>query len=160
MPRRTHDDSLETKKNILASAQRLFTRRGFERTSLSDIAKYAGVTRGAIYWHFENKEELLLCLIDSLEQRVSKFENKSPVSQSLLDDDYNRMNRFVKSYFELDLITHEVRENYLNRVEAAYKHYRTNPDQKLAKNKENTTGSSQKSDRATPIYNMRLKVGE
>lgn len=68
MPRRTHDDSLETKKNILASAQRLFTRRGFERTSLSDIAKYAGVTRGAIYWHFENKEELLLCLIDSLEQ--------------------------------------------------------------------------------------------
>ncbi len=61
-------DSLETKKNILASAQRLFARRGFERTSLSDIAKYAGVTRGAIYWHFENKEELLLCLIDSLEQ--------------------------------------------------------------------------------------------
>lgn len=46
MPRRTHDDSLETKKNILASAQRLFTRRGFERTSLSDIAKYLGVTRG------------------------------------------------------------------------------------------------------------------
>lgn len=68
MPRRTHDDSLKTKKNILASAQRLFTRRGFERTSLSDIAKYAGVTRGAIYWHFENKEELLICLIDSIEQ--------------------------------------------------------------------------------------------
>ncbi len=105
-------------------------------------------------------QEHIQKLIDSLEQRVSKFENKSPVSQSLLDDDYNRMNRFVKSYFELDLITHEVRENYSNRVEAAYKHYRTNPDQKLAKNKENTTGSSQKSDRATPIYNMRLKVGE
>lgn len=99
-------------------------------------------------------------LIDSLEQRVSKFENKSPVSQSLLVDDYNRMNRFVKSYFELDLITQEVRQNYLDRVETAYKHYTLKPDQKLAKNKENTTGSSKKSDRATPIYNMRLKVGE
>ena len=103
-------------------------------------------------------QEHIQKLIDSLEQRVSKFENKSPVSQSLLDDDYNRMNRFVKSYFELDLITHEVRENYLNRIEAAYKHYRTHPDQKLAKNKENTTGSSQKSDRATPIYNMGVTV--
>ena len=64
MPRRTHDDSLKTKKNILASAQRLFTRRGFERTSLSDIAKYAGVTRGAIYWHFENKEHFSLNLLN------------------------------------------------------------------------------------------------
>ncbi|UTO17985.1 replication initiation factor domain-containing protein [Acinetobacter sp. Z1] len=97
-------------------------------------------------------------LIDSLEQRVSKFENKSPVSQSLLVDDYNRMNRFVKSYFELDLITQEVRQSYLDRVETAYKHYTLKPDQKLAKNKENTTGSSKKSDRVTPIYNMGVTV--
>ncbi len=67
MPRRTHEDSLETKRSILESAQRLFSRRGYERTSLSDIAKYAGVTRGAIYWHFENKEELLVGLIDYIE---------------------------------------------------------------------------------------------
>ena len=36
MPRRTHDDSLETKKNILASAQRLFTRRGFSYENISE----------------------------------------------------------------------------------------------------------------------------
>ena len=36
-------------------------------------------------------QEHIQKLIDSLEQRVSKFENKSPVSQSLLDDDYNRI---------------------------------------------------------------------
>ena len=54
MPRKTHDDSLETRKRILESALRLFSRRGFERTSLSDIAKYSNVTRGAIYWHFES----------------------------------------------------------------------------------------------------------
>ena len=60
MPRRTQEDSQATRRKILESAQRLFTRRGYERTSLSDIAKYAGVTRGAIYWHFENKEETVL----------------------------------------------------------------------------------------------------
>ncbi|MGN0902248.1 MAG: TetR/AcrR family transcriptional regulator [Succinivibrio sp.] len=68
MTRRTHQDSIETKKKILASAQRLFTSRGYERTSLTDIAKYAHVTRGAIYWHFESKEELLLCLLDSIDE--------------------------------------------------------------------------------------------
>ena len=75
MPRKTHDNSLDTRKAILASAKRLFSRRGFESTSLSDIAKYAGVTRGAIYWHFENKEELLLALLDSIEedQSYSKY---------------------------------------------------------------------------------------
>ena len=69
MPRRTQEDSLATRKKILESAQRLFTRRGYERTSLSDIAKYAGVTRGAIYWHFENKEELIGQL-EHLKQRI------------------------------------------------------------------------------------------
>lgn len=68
MPRKTHDDSLETRKNILDSALRLFSRRGFERTSLSDIAKFSNVTRGAIYWHFENKEDLFIALCEDIEK--------------------------------------------------------------------------------------------
>ena len=43
MPKRTHEDSLETKRNILSSAKRLFSIRGYERTSLSDIAKYCDI---------------------------------------------------------------------------------------------------------------------
>ena len=66
MPKRTYEDSLVTKQNILNSAKRLFSRRGYERTSLSDVAKYAGVTRGAIYWHFSSKEDLLLGLLEKL----------------------------------------------------------------------------------------------
>ena len=68
MPRKANDNGIETKKAILASAKRLIARRGYENTSLSDIAKYAGVTRGSVYWHFENKEELLIALLDSLEE--------------------------------------------------------------------------------------------
>jgi TetR/AcrR family acrAB operon transcriptional repressor len=70
MPRRTQEDYQATRRKIIESAQRLFTRRGYERTSLSDIAKYAGVTRGAIYWHFENKEELLVNLMDFIDKEM------------------------------------------------------------------------------------------
>ena len=68
MPRNANNNGIDTKKSILASAKRLIARRGYENTSLSDIAKYASVTRGAVYWHFENKEELLIALLDSLEE--------------------------------------------------------------------------------------------
>ncbi len=66
MSRKTHEESQQTRKAILDSAYRLFSRRGFERTSLSDIAKYAGVTRGAVYWHFEDKAQLLLELCEDI----------------------------------------------------------------------------------------------
>lgn len=62
MSKRTHAEALETKQNILKAAQKVFTQKGFAKASLSDIAREANVTRGAIYWHFENKNELLAAL--------------------------------------------------------------------------------------------------
>src|SRR4051794_1245695 len=56
--RRTKDDSEQTRKRILAAARDEFARRGVTRTTLEHIAHAAGVTRGAIYWHFANKAEL------------------------------------------------------------------------------------------------------
>ena len=68
MARRTKAEAQETRRAIMKAAMRQFSQQGWSATSLVDVAREAGVTRGAIYWHFENKEELLLCLIDSLEQ--------------------------------------------------------------------------------------------
>jgi AcrR family transcriptional regulator len=48
-----------TRERILASAERLFANRGFERVSMPAIAKASGVTAGAIYKHFESKADLL-----------------------------------------------------------------------------------------------------
>jgi AcrR family transcriptional regulator len=45
-----------TTRAILAAARRLFTARGFEQTSVDDIAAQAGVAKGAIYHHFDSKE--------------------------------------------------------------------------------------------------------
>lgn len=58
MPRRTKDEAVETRNQILDAAERVFSARGVSRTSLADIAEAASVTRGAIYWHFKDKAEL------------------------------------------------------------------------------------------------------
>lgn len=58
MARRTKEDAQRTRERILDMAEREFQRRGVSRTSLEQIATAAGVTRGAVYWHFRNKADL------------------------------------------------------------------------------------------------------
>lgn len=58
MVRRTKAEALATRDSILDAAERLFHDKGVSRTSLEDIAREAGVTRGAIYWHFPDKATL------------------------------------------------------------------------------------------------------
>ena len=57
--RRTKEEAAQTRAALLDAAEQLFAERGVSRTSLADIAAAAGVTRGAVYWHFRNKSELL-----------------------------------------------------------------------------------------------------
>ena len=64
MVRRTRDEAAETRTGILDAAERVFAKRGVSHTSLEDIARNAGVTRGAIYWHFKNKSELFTAMVN------------------------------------------------------------------------------------------------
>lgn len=64
MVRRTKEEALETRSRILDAAELVFYEKGVSRTSLADIAHAAGVTRGAIYWHFENKGDLFTAMFD------------------------------------------------------------------------------------------------
>ncbi|MBP2196754.1 multidrug efflux transporter transcriptional repressor AcrR [Pantoea cypripedii] len=59
MARKTKAQALETRNQILDAALAHFSEHGVAATSLTDIATAAGVTRGAIYWHFKNKADLL-----------------------------------------------------------------------------------------------------
>ena len=67
MARRTKEDALATRDLILDAAERVFQRRGVSRTSLQEIAEEASLTRGAIYWHFQNKADVF----DAMMQRVT-----------------------------------------------------------------------------------------
>lgn len=64
MARRTKEAAEETRTRILDTAEQVFHEKGVTRTSLSDIASHAGVTRGAIYWHFADKAALFQAMCD------------------------------------------------------------------------------------------------
>ncbi len=64
MARRTKDEAQETRNRILDAAEHVFSEHGVSRTSLEDIAQAAGVTRGAIYWHFKDKSEVFAAMVN------------------------------------------------------------------------------------------------
>jgi TetR/AcrR family acrAB operon transcriptional repressor len=64
MARRTKLEAQETRNRILDTAEEVFREQGVTSTSLADIADAAGVTRGAIYWHFRNKGDLFAAMLD------------------------------------------------------------------------------------------------
>lgn len=66
MVRKTKEEAQETRTAILDAAERVFQERGVSHTSLAEIAAAAGVTRGAIYWHFANKSDVF----DALFERI------------------------------------------------------------------------------------------
>ncbi|WP_299592755.1 TetR family transcriptional regulator [uncultured Microbulbifer sp.] len=67
MAKRRKEDALETRERILDAAIDVFDRRGVSRPSLTEIAELAGVTRGAVYGHFQNKADLFGALADRIQ---------------------------------------------------------------------------------------------
>src|SRR5690349_5506869 len=59
-----------TRDALVDAAAEVFVRRGFDAASLDEIAETAGFTRGAIYKHFDNKEDLFLAVFDRVNDRV------------------------------------------------------------------------------------------
>ncbi|EOQ54907.1 MULTISPECIES: multidrug efflux transporter transcriptional repressor AcrS [Escherichia] len=58
MAKRTKAEALKTRQELIETAIAQFALHGVSKTTLNDIADAANVTRGAIYWHFENKTQL------------------------------------------------------------------------------------------------------
>ena len=78
MVRKTKEDAAITRQRIIDAAREMFLLKGVSRTSLEQIATHASVTRGAVYWHFQNKaelfhamrEEVYLPLIDRMDDTL------------------------------------------------------------------------------------------
>lgn len=62
--RKTKTEAQKTRQHLLDAALEVFWRDGVTRASLQAIAQEAGVTRGALYWHFKNKEDLFETLFE------------------------------------------------------------------------------------------------
>ena len=88
MARSTKEEARETRSRILDAAENVFHANGVTRTSLADVAHAAGVTRGAIYWHFKNKADLFNAMcervrlpMEAMVQETSAQANRDPLLQ-------------------------------------------------------------------------------
>ena len=64
MARKTKAEAAETREALLDAAEEVFLDKGVARTSLEQIARHAGMTRGAVYWHFRNKADLFQAMLN------------------------------------------------------------------------------------------------
>lgn len=65
MARKTKEEAEKTYWALLDSSAALFLEKGIAATTLHEISARAGVTRGALYWHFKGKGEIIMAIIDS-----------------------------------------------------------------------------------------------
>lgn len=88
MPPQSTKKSIETRTRIFASALDLFRERGFERTTMRDIATHAKVATGAAYYYFESKDAIVLAFYEraqhELEETISATLNASTTLEARL----------------------------------------------------------------------------
>lgn len=98
MVRRTKEEAQETRSQILDAAEKAFYEHGVGRTTLAKIAEVAGVTRGAIYWHFSNKSDLFQAMF---ERAHLPFEALAKASESESEPDpLGRMRELLVQLFK------------------------------------------------------------
>ena len=120
MARRTKEDAEATRSKLLDAAQEVFHAKGVAGASLSDVAQAAGVTRGAIYWHFENKA----ALFDAMMQRVTlPFEQAWGNERARIEKQRSALSRILDIFqmvlhsVSTDPITRQVFDIALYKVE-------------------------------------------
>jgi AcrR family transcriptional regulator len=68
-PNHKNLQSQETANRILTQAMRIFLEKGYHGTSIEEITRAAKLTKGALYWHFRSKEDLLKRIVEEYEKR-------------------------------------------------------------------------------------------
>jgi len=118
MVRRTKEEAQETRKQIMEAAEQAFYERGVARTTLADIAALAGVTRGAIYWHFSNKSDLVQAMLDSLHEPLEEMAKNSESEDEV--DPLGWMRKLLVHLFQqvaMDPKTRRINEILFHKIE-------------------------------------------
>ena len=99
MARRTKEEAEQTRQALLDTALRLFSERGIGQTSLKDVAAETGVTHGALYWHFKNREDLVHALYER--SRLPLDELQLEQMQAARQDGIKALGDFLLQWCEL-----------------------------------------------------------
>lgn len=64
--RRVKEEALKTRKKLIESAMEIMSEKPFPNISMTEIARRIGLSKGAIYWHFKNKNDVLISVIENM----------------------------------------------------------------------------------------------
>ena len=87
---------IANKESILKEAELLFAKNGFKATSIRDLAASTGLSHGAIYYHFKNKEDLFLKLIEIKLKELTPAMKKAANSKGTVRQ---RLTKLLTTYF-------------------------------------------------------------
>ena len=122
--KRTKQEAEQTKNELLDVAFKEFLETGYNESRLEDIAAKAGVTRGALYWHFKNKDDLLDSLISQKDIESNKIADEIAGSD---DEPFEKLKKFVNLNFP-DLSGGRKEKNYVKLKVELYKHFNEKGD--------------------------------
>lgn len=116
MARKCKEDAEKTRQAVLESALDVFSEKGFAKATFDEIAARAGFTKGAVYWYFRNKADLVAALINEyVERKRTELAPVVPEGNSLddllnyfvlwagaseRDQRFSRFNRFMACQME------------------------------------------------------------
>lgn len=102
MARKTPDEAAQTRQNIVEAARHLFYSKGVSATTLEHIARAAGVTRGAVYWHFADKAALVAALREQLVLSLVEHVDAIMLDEEVVDPLVGLEHGFLKMFTILE----------------------------------------------------------
>jgi TetR/AcrR family acrAB operon transcriptional repressor len=79
MARKTKKEAAVTRQKIMDAALNVFCEKGYSKTTFVDIAREIGLSKGAVYWHFKTKPELLAAIVAYGEEKQCTAEKAQPI---------------------------------------------------------------------------------
>jgi TetR/AcrR family transcriptional regulator, acrAB operon repressor len=119
--KKTKEEAALTRQMLLESALRVFNRKGYAQTTLEEVAKEAGVTRGALYWHFNNKFEMFQMVLQE------KYNEVSSRILDIIDSDLKPLKKLRQLFLEFFHIMSNIKEY---RMVEDIQLFRANPEEK------------------------------
>lgn len=92
-------ESEQTKERIAAQAKELFVQKGYAATSIDDLCKATGSSKGSIYYHFKSKDHLFLYLVEQgIFEWASDWKSIAANYQTCTDKLYGHFAHFIKHF--------------------------------------------------------------
>jgi AcrR family transcriptional regulator len=121
----------DRKQQVINKAHQLFIEKGFQATSIQDIIDFSGISKGTFYNYFSSKNELLMAIFTSLNQKINDERNRLLVGQSPSDIEifirqvelhmeFNRRNKLLVLFEEVFISNDPVLKQFLKRTQIMY----------------------------------------